>query len=135
MYNAILMTILNLKYLGGLVNGRMVADTTVVSSEITKREHIGTEYAKEFQKDELRRFKLISDDQSSTSGVSKLTLNEIEDLGANCDANNEIYKKYNFKIKRSNNLPIMMSKDIILQKLEKSPVIVLQGATGRLLIF
>lgn len=122
---------LNLKYLGGLVNGRMIADTTVVSNEITQREYIGTEYAKEIQKAELRRFKHISDDQASTSDMSKITLDEIEDMGATCDSNNEIYKKYNFNNKKPNNLPIMMSKDIILQKLEESPVIVLQGATGK----
>lgn len=109
----------------------MVPDPSVVSNEIAKREYIGTEYAKEFQKEELRRFKPISNDQSSTSDITKITLDEIDDLGATGDANIEVYQRYNFKRKPTNNLPIMMSKDNILKKLEESPVIVLQGATGK----
>lgn len=111
----------------------MIPDPTVVSNEIAQREHIGTDYAKEFQKAELQRFKHISNDQSTTSDT-KMTLDEIDDLEAtnntNIDTNIDIYQRYNFKIKKENNLPIMKSKDNILKKLEESPVIVLQGATG-----
>lgn len=123
------------KILGGFVNGRTVVDPSVVSNEIAQREYIGTDYAKEFQKAELLRFKHISNNTSTISDGSKMTLDEIDDLGASCDTNIDVYQRYNFRIKKESNLPIMMSKDNILKKLEESPVIVLQGATGKLTIF
>lgn len=110
----------------------MVVDPSVVSKEITQREYIGTEYAKEYQKAELHRFMHISNDQSTASDATKMTLDEIDDVGgATGDTNIDIYQRYNFKIKKGNDLPIMVSKDNILKKLEENPVIVLQGATGK----
>lgn len=109
----------------------MVVDPNILTTEIAPREHIGTEYAKEFQKAEIRRFREISNDQSTISDATRMnTLDEIDDLGPTGDENIDVYQRYDFKNKKPNKLPIMLSREKILKELEENSVVVLEGCTG-----